>query len=306
MSGRVGVSMVVLGLVGAGAGGASGAGVLYDASLGTLPTGQGWQFQASPNDGPVTQSVSGGVLTLDTTPVRNDRAGYPSRLPTVPPLPAFPNHPGVGTLDRNAGFTLRIEARVDAEGHNTAHRSGFSVLVVCADLSAIEIGFWTDLVWAQDDDQGGGTLFTQGESVAFDTSAAEVVYELSVEGGIYRLFADGTPILGGALRDYTNATGLAGYVYKTQNMIFWGDNTSSADARTEVSMVSLADGAKAGPACAGDIDWNGATDVFDFAAFANHFGQSVAPGTNGDMDSSGFVDVLDFSIFASDFGCPTE
>jgi hypothetical protein len=247
--------------------------------------------------------VSGGVLTLDTTPVRNDRAGYPSRLPTVPPLPAFPNHPGVGTLDRNAGFTLRIDARVDAEGHNTVHRSGFSVLVVCADLSAIEIGFWTDLVWAQDDDQGGGTLFTQAESVAFDTDATEVVYELSVEGDIYRLFADGTPILGGSLRDYTSATGLAGYVYKTQNMIFWGDNTGSADARTEVSMVSLADGAKAGPACPGDIDWDGVTDVFDFAAFVGGFGGDVPLGTRGDLDLDGDVDVFDFGELLAGFGC---
>jgi len=298
------MSVVLFGsIVLGGASAARGAGTLYDASLGTLPASQSWQFQADPNDGPVSQSVGGGVLTLDTTASRGDRAGYASRLPTVAPFPPFPNHPGVGTLDRVAGFTLRIDARVDQEGHNTANRAGFSVLIVCADLSAIEIGFWADRVWAQDDDADGGTLFTQAEGVAFDTVASEVVYELSVDGDIYRLFADGSPILGGDLRDYTNATGLAGLVYKTQNMVFWGDDTGSADARSEVSIVTLTDGAKAGPACAGDIDWSGETDVFDFATFVAYFGDEVPLGTLGDLDLDGDVDVFDFAALVGGFGC---
>ncbi len=281
----------------------AGAGVLYDAGLGSLPQSQDWQYQADPNNGPVTHSVSGGVLTLDSTVDRGDRAGYPTRLPTVPPLPPFPNHPGVGTLDRSAGFTVRIDARVDAEGHNTADRAGFSVLVVCADLAAIEIGFWEDRIWAQEDDAGGGTLFTQAEGAPFDTTAAEVTYELSVEGGIYRLYADGVAILGGPLRDYTSAGGLAGLVYSTQDLIFFGDNTGSADARVEVSLVRLSDGARPEPVCPGDIDASGATDVFDFAVFAGSFGQSVPLGTAGDLDVDGDVDVFDFGIFAGGFGC---
>lgn len=283
---------------------AHGAGVLYDAALGTLPSAQNWQYQANPNNGPVSQQVSAGVLTMDSTLDRADRAGYPSRLPTIPPLPPFSNHPLVGTLDRTQGFTLRIDARLDAEGHSTTHRAGFSLLVVCDDLRAIEIGFWTNRIWAQDDDTGGGVLFTQAEAVDLDTTASQVIYELSIDTDHYRLFADGSPILGGPLRDYTNASGLAGLVYSTENLVFFGDNTSSADARAEVSLIVLTEGPRQGPACPGDIDWNGTTDVFDFQTFASNFGQSVPLGTRGDLDLDGDVDVLDFNIFAADFGCP--
>lgn len=55
--------------------------------------------------------------------------------------------------------------------------------------------------------------------------------------------------------------------------------------------------------CPGDIDGDCDTDIFDFAIFTSHFGQSVVPDTNGDLDGDGVVDVIDFGIFASDFNC---
>lgn len=57
------------------------------------------------------------------------------------------------------------------------------------------------------------------------------------------------------------------------------------------------------PACVGDLDGDGKTNVFDFGIFGSHFGQSVTPGTNGDFDSNGVVNVFDFGVFAGDFGC---
>jgi hypothetical protein len=292
--------------------GALGAGTLYDASLGTLPSAQGWQFQADPNNGPVSQQVGAGLLTLTTSLERADRAGYPSRLPTVPPFPAFPNHPLIGTLDRQAGFTVRIDARIITEGHNARDdnadglydRAGFSLLVVCHDLRAIEIGFWTDRVWAQDDDAvSAADLFTQAEGVALSTTAGVRTYELSVSGDSYRLFADGAPILGGPLRDYGNATGLAGYVYRTQDLIFFGDDTGSADASAQIALVTLGASPKSGPACPGDIDWSGVTDIYDFAELAASFSQAVPLGTRGDLDLDGDVDVFDFAIMGAGFGC---
>ena len=56
-------------------------------------------------------------------------------------------------------------------------------------------------------------------------------------------------------------------------------------------------------ACAGDLDGDGDTDVFDFAMLAANFSSSVTPGTNGDLDGSGAVDVFDFAILAADFSC---
>lgn len=57
------------------------------------------------------------------------------------------------------------------------------------------------------------------------------------------------------------------------------------------------------PACAGDLDASGSTDVLDFGIFLGVFGQSVPVGSTGDLDNDGDVDVLDFAEFVAHFGC---
>ncbi len=58
------------------------------------------------------------------------------------------------------------------------------------------------------------------------------------------------------------------------------------------------------PVCPGDINDDGATDVFDFGVFSTYFGTtSGAKFDQGDLDGDGDIDVLDFSILASGFGC---
>ena len=58
------------------------------------------------------------------------------------------------------------------------------------------------------------------------------------------------------------------------------------------------------PPCAGDLDGDGDTDVFDFAILASNFASvGNPPFTNGDLDGDGDVDVFDFAIFAADFAC---
>ncbi len=60
------------------------------------------------------------------------------------------------------------------------------------------------------------------------------------------------------------------------------------------------------PACAGDVNGDGSTDVFDFSDLAANFG--AGPGATraqGDLTGDGFVDVFDFSELAADFGCST-
>ena len=60
------------------------------------------------------------------------------------------------------------------------------------------------------------------------------------------------------------------------------------------------------PSCAGDVDGDEDTDVFDFGAFVTGFGTlSGATRGDGDLDANGTVDVLDFAILAGDFGCGT-
>ena len=58
------------------------------------------------------------------------------------------------------------------------------------------------------------------------------------------------------------------------------------------------------PACPGDADGNGATDVSDFFALSGSFGTaSGASRADGDVTGDGAVDVADFFVLAGDFGC---
>ncbi len=58
------------------------------------------------------------------------------------------------------------------------------------------------------------------------------------------------------------------------------------------------------PACKGDIDLDGRTDIFDFAIMADNF--AAGPGATrdiGDLNGDGFVNTFDFAELAEDFSC---
>ena len=57
------------------------------------------------------------------------------------------------------------------------------------------------------------------------------------------------------------------------------------------------------PACAGDVNGDGATNAADFTILAGNYGQAVPPNTLGDLNGDGFVNAADFTILAGDFGC---
>jgi hypothetical protein len=58
------------------------------------------------------------------------------------------------------------------------------------------------------------------------------------------------------------------------------------------------------PACDGDVNGDGATDIFDFATLTANFGAtSNVDRSDGDLDGDGDVDVFDFAALAADFGC---
>ena len=74
----------------------------------------------------------------------------------------------------------------------------------------------------------------------------------------------------------------------------------------EASSFAVGIHSRTPPACDGDFDGDGKTDVFDFALFLGAFGSTL--GDVGfipaaDLDGNGAIDVLDFGLFASDFGC---
>lgn len=203
--------------------------VLYDGSAGggtQTPDQQGFLYLTLPiSPTGSTQEASNGVTTLDTTGAAGDHAGYFNRSDRTP------------TLDRTTGYTVTFSVQVVAENHSSANRAGFSVIVLSSDKKGIELGFWNNEIWAQNDAQTGG-LFTHGEGSAFDTTASLRLYELVIHGTNYTLFSGGTTILSGNVRDYTSFQGFPD-PYEAPNFIFLGDDTTSAAAQIRLSQVAV-------------------------------------------------------------------
>jgi hypothetical protein len=189
--------------------------VLYTGS--SVPSSQGW---FGPFAGTQTLDAAG-FVTLDTTAPAVVQGGYGLIEPLL-----TSTAPGV-RLD----FTVKL----DSETHNSNDRAGFSVIVTDQTKHGIEIGFWSDRVWAQ---QLG---FTHGAEALFNTGAL-ADYSLTVIGGTYTLAAGGTSLLSGSTLFY-DAPGLpppfSNIPYRTANILFLGDDTSSANAKFDLKSVSI-------------------------------------------------------------------
>lgn len=211
--------------------------ILYDGALGGTPDTQGkLRYHASP-EARAGQQYAEGATILDTMEVVADAAGYmlDPRLGLV--------------FDRAVGCELRCtfqlleedHALSDKDGDGVGDRAGFSVILLSADRRGVELGFWRDQAWAQE--QGAaeppqGTLFTHAEGAPADTSAGLVAYTLAIQGDAYTLSVGARSLLSGPLRDYTAFEGSVN-PYRTPNFIFLGDDSGSARARVRLAYVEL-------------------------------------------------------------------
>jgi hypothetical protein len=216
--------------------------VLYDGAKNNRPDQQGWRYLEA--GGSTTPIFSGGATTLDTSSSKGISAGYFAAKGGF-----FGSSAPVPALDRAIGYTVSFTVQVELEDHagsdknndGTDDRAGFSLIVISSDKRGIELGFWADRVWAQ---EGGsavppaGTLFTQAEHAPFDTQSARTPYALAIQGETYTLSSNDTPILSGKLRDYSAFVGLTD-PYETPNLIFLGDDTSSASAKIQLAYVAV-------------------------------------------------------------------
>lgn len=198
---------------------------LYDDALGNTPSQQDWLTYAADSllSGGVAQQTlapAGGVRLVTDGPVS---AGYSN----YNPLTLMVRNPAFPSLDRSAGFRLSFELQLDFEQHSSNDRAGFSVLLLADDLFGIELGFWTNEVWAQE------VGFVHAEGQAFDLSS-EALYQLSVLGNGYS-FSDGITTLSGSLRDYS----AFGVPYNLANFLYLGDDTGSAQADVTLGQISL-------------------------------------------------------------------
>lgn len=195
---------------------AADAQVLYDGSLGTTPTSQGlFAFPPGP-----FYSTAGGATTLDTTASDTIAAGYTSSVPL--------------TLNRAAGYTIRLDASLLSNAGTNPDRAGFSLIALSSDKVGIELGFHTNEIFAQND----SPLFVRGETSLFVPTTLPHRYDLTILGSTYQLRADGISVLTGPLRDYTAFTGSPD-VYETPNFLFLGDDSTSARGVTQLSYVSV-------------------------------------------------------------------
>ena len=196
--------------------------ILYDGTQGTLPGEQSFLYLALPSQGP-TQVISQNSTILNTTLPPSDSAGYFGT--TIP------------TLDRTQGYQIHLTLQLITETHTSAHRAGFSLISLSQDLQGIELGFWSDEIWAQHDDTTG-TLFTHAEGIPFNTTPNLITYTLTITQDNYILQANSTTILTGPLRDYTNFSGTID-PYESPNLLFLGDNTSSAAAIIKLARIAI-------------------------------------------------------------------
>lgn len=224
---------------------------LYNGALNTNPSTQGFLFSS----GGGTESLGGGGVTYSSLSSDAIQGGY-SRF-----------------VAQNAGtgYTIRFDLQVIAEDHSNsnaqnntavdqiADRAGISLILINAAGTGIELGFWTDEIWAQNDgpvkadpvSAPAGTRFTHGEGAAFNTTAL-TRYDLSVLGSTYALYTGGNfnaPVLSGSLRNYSPE----GSPYNLPNFLFLGDNTTSARGSLRLDLMQISDTAVPEPGTLGLI-----------------------------------------------------
>ena len=202
--------------------------ILYDAISGAIPDAKMMSFFDFP-PGDIIQTYENGSTTLDTT--RSGNSTYAGWISNEANTLGFPS------LDSAAGFQLDFTLHVENESHTNNKRAGFSVIILREDARGIELAFWENEIWAQNDDATGG-LFTRGEGIRFPTTTGLINYEVIVINDSYTLTANGASILSGPLRDYSKFEGFPD-PYQTPNFLFLGDDTTSAQARIRLSYVSV-------------------------------------------------------------------
>ena len=202
--------------------------VLYDAASGAIPTAPLMNFTDFPT-GAASPAYANGVTIMDTTTSGSSTyGGWISNGTTTTEFPI---------LDRTAGFQVDFTIQVENESHTNNSRAGFSIIILGQAVKGIELAFWENEIWAQNDENTGG-LFKHGEGTTFATTAGLIHYQVIVVNDTYTLTANNKPILTGPLRDYSKFSGFPD-PYETLNFLFLGDDTTSAQARIRLSFVSV-------------------------------------------------------------------
>ena len=202
--------------------------VLYDAMSGALPNTSLMTFTDFPT-GTASLAYVEGAAVLDTTLSSKETfAGWVSNLSTTPGFPV---------LDRTTGVEVNFTMQVESETHGNSDRAGFSVIILDQAAKGVEIAFWENQIWVQSDENTGG-LFRHGEGIAYATTTGLTDYQVTLVDDTYTLTANAEQLLTGPLRDYSSFTGFPD-PYEVPNFLFFGDDSTSSQARVKLSYVSI-------------------------------------------------------------------
>ena len=199
---------------------------LYDGNLRSLPDKQGWIYLLDPilrNNS--RQVVVDRAVNLNTLRQSADHAGYFARVPLFTPHPDLPEE-----FNRERGYQVGFTVQLPTEQHIRPDRAGFSVIVTSRDLMGIELGFWTNEIFAQSVD----FIHSEGnDQLPFRLANQYVDFVLEIKGENYTLSSAGTEILTGPLRDYSGF----GTPYDISDFLFFGDDTTSASASVNIRSI---------------------------------------------------------------------
>ena len=225
---------------------------LYNANGTNLPHTQGIlkpsaiEITGAPTSSDETV-VAGGVR-LNTTSNAAEYSGYSNYNP-VSSTYFSPATFQSTTLDQTTGYSINFTVSLDPltvvdKSMLGNPRAAFSIIATSYDSTAtklgIEIGFRPSSIFAQSSSFGTANSL---ETAAFDTSAT-TTYTLTVFNNTYSLASGGTPIIGGALKNYTflpasSTPPLTFNPYAIDSFLFLGDDTGKASGTFILGTVTL-------------------------------------------------------------------
>ena len=213
---------------------------LYNGASNVTLDDPSWGWNYVSQGGSAIKTAGGGMTTLDSTASDSISAGF-STVTSSRSTPFI--------LDNARGYTVGFDIQVNTENHSNpaadknadglADRSGVNLIVLGSDHKGLELAFWQDEIWPQQDNPLfiHNALKERAQGVSLTSLLTH--YDLRIQGNNYVLAnGGGTVLLTGNLRDYA-ANGAPALPYAGQNFLFLGDDTTSARGSVGIAGVKL-------------------------------------------------------------------
>ncbi len=269
--------------------------VVYDASLGTLPDEQCWEFvnQRETTPGRNLVELVDGTLYFSTMP------GPPTNPPTQWNDFVFGQRTDV-SIDFADSFEMQAEIHLVTGQVNIPPsgwlRPGFLLVAVDSHGRWLGVGLGDDRVYLWNDAYAGATSIS---SAPFPVAGRFHTFRLRVEARNAHLAINGVWQLSVPIGRENVSSG---------PRVRFGDGTVWAGSEAFVRHMRFS--GEAQPCCHPDCDTStgpGILDIFDFLCFGSKFAAGEPYACDFDMSTGpGICDIFDFIAFQNAFaaGCP--